>query len=297
LKEIEMKKAKAILIITGVLIFLFSYGNMSGNIDHSVGFDSNQTNSKSIQTTTKSAQTVSKTNQTKAKSTQTVSKSKQTKTKSTQTGSKSAPVKSKPIQKSPKPELYNKIKDSLSVTIGIQSWARANLNVSTFRNGDIIPEARTNNEWVTAGETGKPAWCYYNNDPANGLRYGKLYNWYAVNDPRGLAPVGWVLSTDADWVKLTYSLGGQEAAGNKLKSTTGWIGGNNGNNESGFMGFPGGYRIENGIFQNAGSIGIWWSATEGKSLSAIDHYVSLSNSLSKSSSPKQRGESVRCLRN
>ena len=292
-----MGKAKTIITISGVFILLFSYGSMSGTIDHSGGSNSDQTNSKSIQTTTKSAQTASKTNQTKTKSTQTVSKSKQTKTKSAQTGSKSAPAKSKPIQKSPKSEPDKKIKDSLSVTIGAQTWALANLNVSTFRNGDTIPEAKTNKDWVTAGETGKPAWCYYNNDPANGLRYGKLYNWYAVNDPRELAPDGWILSSDADWAKLTYYLGGQEVAGNKMKSTSGWIDGNNGTNETGFIGLPGGYRVENGIFKNFGSIGTWWSWTESKALSAIDHYLALSNSLGRSSSPKQRGESVRCLRN
>jgi Fibrobacter succinogenes major domain (Fib_succ_major). len=283
LKKIDMEKAKTIITITGVFILLFSYGNMSGNIDHSGGSNSDQTSSKSIQT--------------KTKSTQTGSKSVQTKTKSAQTGSKSTQTKSKSIQKSSKSEPDNKSKDIGTVRIGTQTWAVANLNVSTFRNGDSIPEARTNKEWVAAGESGKPAWCYYNNDPAIGLKYGKLYNWYAVNDPRELAPVGWTLSSDADYAKLISYLGGPAAAGSKMKSTSRWSDGNNGTNETGFTGFPGGYRVENGTFLNFGSIGIWWSSTESNARSGVDHYLAQSNSLVGSSSPKQRGESVRCLRN
>ena len=269
--------------MTGVFVLLFSYGNISGNIDHPGISNSDQVSSKSAQT--------------KTKSTQTGTKSAQTKTKSKQAGSKSAQTKSKTIQNSSKPETENKTKDFGSVKIGTDVWAIANLNVSTFRNGDSIPEARTNKEWTTAGESGKPAWCYYNNDPANGPKYGKLYNWYSVNDPRGLAPAGWSLPGDADWTKLMYYLGGPDASGRKMKNTTGWIDGNIGTNESGFTGLSGGYRIENGTFLNLGSIGTWWSSTESKSSSAIDFYLSLSGSLGRSGSPRQRGESIRCLRN
>jgi uncharacterized protein (TIGR02145 family) len=277
-----MKKDKVTVTIAGVFMLIFSYGYMSDNIGNSVGSNSDQTNPKSVQTKT---------------TTQTGSKAVQQKAKSTQTGSKSTQTKSKSVSKSSKPVADNKKKDSGTVRIGTQTWALANLNVSTFRNGDSIPEARTNKEWVTAGESGKPAWCYYNNNPANGLKYGKLYNWYAVNDPRGLAPDGWTLSSDSDWATLAKYLGGQGLASKKMKSTSGWSDGNNGTNESGFEGLPGGYRVENGTFLNFGSIGTWWSSTESKSLSAIDHYLALSGSLGRSSSPRQRGESVRCLRN
>jgi uncharacterized protein (TIGR02145 family) len=181
------------------------------------------------------------------------------------------------------------------VEIGSHRWAIANLNVSTFRNGDSIPQAKSNKDWVAAGDAGKPAWCYYNNNPANGPKYGKLYNWYAVNDPRGLAPAGWVLTSDEDWSKLAAASGGQ-AAGENLKNGSGWSEGTNGSNKSGFIGLPGGYRVENGSFLNLGSIGIWWSSTESRSLSAVDHYLSNTASLGRSSSPKQRGESVRCIR-
>jgi uncharacterized protein (TIGR02145 family) len=76
------------------------------------------------------------------------------------------------------------------ITIGDQVWMAENLSVDTFRNGDPIPHAETDEQWVDASENGQPAWCYYDNDPANGKKYGKLYYWHAVNDPPGLAPEG-----------------------------------------------------------------------------------------------------------
>jgi len=74
-----------------------------------------------------------------------------------------------------------------TVVIGTQEWTTKNLNVNKYRNGDIIPEIKDPKKWakLTTG-----AWCYYKNDPKNAAIYGKLYNWYAVNDPRGLAPKG-----------------------------------------------------------------------------------------------------------
>ena len=277
-----MKNLKTIITACSALILLFSYGNMSGNSDSYSGSDSAQTTSKSSQTQTKTTQTTTKSTQTTKKSTQTTKKSAQTKPKSTQKSTVSEPVK--------------KPKDSGSVTIGTQTWAVANLSVTTFQNGDSIPEAKTNKEWVAAGEAGKPAWCYYNNDPKSGLKYGKLYNWFAVNDPRELAPAGWKLASDADWVQLVNSVGGQSLAGTRMKTTSGWSEGNNGTNESGFTGLPAGYRVENGTFVNLGSIGTWWSSTESKTFEAIDFYLALSGSLSRGSTPKQRGESVRCIR-
>ena len=139
-----------------------------------------------------------------------------------------------------------------TITIGTQVWMTKNLDVATFRNGDPIPQAKTNEEWEKAGENQQPAWCYYDNDPANGAKYGKLYNWYAVNDSRGLAPSGYHIPSDAEWTILTDFLGGEKVAGTKMKSTDFWADyeGNSGNgtNESGFSGLPGGYRYFNGTF-------------------------------------------------
>ena len=104
-----------------------------------------------------------------------------------------------------------------TVTIGNQTWTTKNLDVATFRNGDAIPQAKTNEEWSAAGENKQPAWCYYDNDVKNGPKYGKLYNWYAVNDARGLAPAGWHIPTDEEWTVLSTFLGGEDGAGIKMK--------------------------------------------------------------------------------
>ena len=152
--------------------------------------------------------------------------------------------------------------DQNSVAIGGQIWTNKNLDVTTYRNGDPIPQVTNNVTWANL-RTG--AWCYYNNDSANGAIYGKLYNWYAVNDPRGLAPQGWHVPTDAEWTTLSTNLGGNSVAGGKMKTTgtTRWASPNtNASNESGFSALPGGYRYGNGLlFRYFGVNGYWWSAT------------------------------------
>jgi uncharacterized protein (TIGR02145 family) len=111
----------------------------------------------------------------------------------------------------------NFIFQAQTVTIGTQVWTTKNLDVSTFRNGDVIPQASTDEAWEAAGENKQPAWCYYDNDTANASKYGKLYNWYAVNDPRGLAPAGYHIPSDAEWTVLTDFLGDEGIAGKKMK--------------------------------------------------------------------------------
>ena len=118
--------------------------------------------------------------------------------------------------------LFAQINYAQTVTIGKQVWMTKNLNVDKFRNGDSIPQAKTYEEWEAAGENKQPAWCYYDNDPANGAKYGKLYNFFAVNDSRGLAPTGYHIPSDEEWTKLTDYLGGSSAAGTKMKSASGW---------------------------------------------------------------------------
>ena len=180
------------------------------------------------------------------------------------------------------------------VKIGRQIWMAENLNVDHFSNGDSILEAKTNEEWKQAGEKHQPAWCYYDNDTANGKKYGKLYNWYAVNDPRGLAPKGWHVPTDHEWTKLTNHLDG---SGYKMKSTSGWYAGQNGNNSSGFSGLPGGRRYDFGTFYNIGENGTRWSSTEDQTTNARScdicwwlPYMSSNNS------SKRIGFSVRCIK-
>lgn len=150
--------------------------------------------------------------------------------------------------------------DFEEVRVGKQVWMAENLNVDKFRNGDPIPHAKTDEEWETARKEGKSAWCYYDNDPAKGEKYGKLYNFYAVNDKRKLAPAGWHLPSEEDWNELIDFLG--EKAGVKIKSTTGWKDNGNGTNESNYSGLPAGYRGEYGEFNSIGSKAKWWWSTE-----------------------------------
>ncbi len=183
-----------------------------------------------------------------------------------------------------------------SVTIGKQVWMTRNLDVSTFRNGDPIPEAKSDAEWEKAGQEGRPAWCYYDNNPANGAKYGKLYNWYAVRDPRGLAPKVWHIPSDKEWTVLTDYLGGKEKAGAKMKAKQGWAEDGNGTNSSGFSGLPGGHRAGNNIFSVIDNYGFWWSSTESNTYGAWPRSLYNSRSVGRDDCSKAYGLSVRCLR-
>ena len=147
-----------------------------------------------------------------------------------------------------------------SVKIGEQIWMTENLNVSKFRNGDIIHEAKTDEEWKKAGERGLPACCYYENNTVNGKKYGKLYNWYAVNDTRGLAPEGWKIPKVSDWDELQRF--SKENICKKIKSTSGWS--NKGNDQFGFKGLPGGSKDFFGFCSGLGESTDWWSSTENE---------------------------------
>jgi uncharacterized protein (TIGR02145 family) len=177
------------------------------------------------------------------------------------------------------------------ITIGNQEWMIQNLNVDKFRNGDAIQEAKTAEQWTKAGENGQPAWCYYDNDPANGKTYGKLYNWFAINDPRGLAPEGFHIPSDAEWTILEEYLG--QDAGKKMKSTSAW----NGTNSIGFSAIPGGSRTNYGIFYNIGYFGLWWSSSELDTYDAWFRFLNFSNSyLVRYDFNKTNGFSVRCIK-
>src|ERR1035437_9296268 len=184
-----------------------------------------------------------------------------------------------------------------SVTICSQIWMLNNLEVTTYRNGDPIPQVTDPAAW---GLLSTGAWCY-NNNTANGPVYGKLYNWYAVNDPRGLAPAGWHVPSDAEWTTLSTCLGGDLIAGGPMKEigTTHWTPPNTGaTNTSGFTGLPGGLRTNDGTFYGVGNFGFWWSSTENSNTSnAWTRFLACFNGpIARSNPPKQGGFSVRCLR-
>ena len=190
-----------------------------------------------------------------------------------------------------------------TIVIGTQNWMRENLDVLTYRNGDIIPQVTDAAEWASL-TTG--AWCFYNNSPMDAVGYGKLYNWYAVNDPRGLAPQGWHIPSIAEWKILSDTLGGDAVAGGKVKTPgalyvdSGGIWGppNVGaTNESGFTALPSGYRLQNGAFANRGTHTFWWGAEETQLGFGSGRSVRFAATELKIGSPyKNWGSPVRCIR-
>ena len=183
-----------------------------------------------------------------------------------------------------------------TVKLGNQTWTTKNLNVGKYRNGDPIPQVQDNTAWSNLS-TG--AWCYYANNSASGTTYGKLYNWYAVNDPRGLAPNGYHIPSDAEWTTLIDYLGGASSAGTKMKSTSGWLynnGSGNGSNTSGFAGLPGGFRDYNGV-SGTFAYGYWWSSSATNTNNAWSRGLNPNNAnVDGYYYNKRLGFSVRCLR-
>jgi len=182
-----------------------------------------------------------------------------------------------------------------TVKIGNQTWMAENLNVNTYRNGDTIPQVQDPKTWssLTTG-----AWCYYGGKTETGAKYGKLYNWYAINDPRGLAPEGWHIPTDSEWATLTTFLGGKIESSAKIKSMRGWSQGGNGSNESGFNALPGGTRSINEAFSFVGDYGYWWTSSSFDGYSAWNRFLAYNNNyIGRSTGWKQFGNSVRCIKN
>ena len=189
------------------------------------------------------------------------------------------------------------------VTICSQTWTKSNLNVSHYRNGDVIPQITDATQWLNS-TTG--AWCYYANTSSNGTIYGKLYNWYAVNDPRGLAPAGYHIPSNTEWDTLSNCLGGDSISASAMKETgnTHWTTSNtDATNSSGFTGLPGGALYQSdlgvaGIFQGIGSSAYFWSSTPFMT-SVSAWYRKLQNFngyFVKAYLYNQNGFSVRCIK-
>jgi uncharacterized protein (TIGR02145 family) len=185
------------------------------------------------------------------------------------------------------------------VTICNKTWTKSNLNVSRYRNGDNIPQVTNGSQWATL-TTG--AWCYYANTTPNGTIYGKLYNWYAVNDPRGLAPSGYHIPTEAEWTSLATCLGGEAIAGGKMKSTgtTLWQSPNTGaTNSSGFMGLPAGAHTNFAplYFEDINDGTSFWSSTQESTTDAWSRSLYYTEtSLINETYWKHFGLSVRCIK-
>lgn len=151
-----------------------------------------------------------------------------------------------------------------SVKIGKQTWMTENLGVSHYLNGDSIPQITSSSGWDTL-KTG--AWCWYDNDSVKYSKYGKLYNWYAVNDPRGFAPAGWHVPSRSEWGNLINYLGGNVEAARKMMTKGAWIYDSLGRitNSSGFSALPSGrrfdyYKILESGFKGIGRVGYWWTS-------------------------------------
>lgn len=192
-----------------------------------------------------------------------------------------------------------------TVTIGKQIWMVENLKVTRYQNGDTIPMI-TNDTWWNL-DTG--ALCNYDNDTSMGSKYGKLYNWYAVNDVRKIAPIGWHVPSEKEWTELENfvgaNLGISSSIAKALASKTEWALDNHGgvigndltkNNTYGFTALPSGYR-HNGTFMNIGNGGCWWSSDEYDLSNAWRRYLGYSyNNLGSYTFIKVDGFSVRCIK-
>jgi uncharacterized protein (TIGR02145 family) len=190
-----------------------------------------------------------------------------------------------------------------SVIINGQEWMQKNLNVMKYRNGDQIPFGVDAN-WSSADSVGAVMWNW---DVQNGYwggvaTFGRLYNWHAVTDERGLCPSGWHVPSDAEWTALTTFLGGSELAGGRMKSNTqGWVIPNAGaTNSSGFNALAGGYGQSGTIYQALGYYGYWWTSTDRPDFNAYSAwFISLNNNSkvsTRSYNDKEQAFSVRCIK-
>lgn len=167
---------------------------------------------------------------------------------------------------------------SIDINSMLQQWANENLAVSIFRNGDIIPEAKTDEEWEKAGVSEQPAWCYLNNDPNN----DKLYNWFAVNDPRRIAPQGWHIASDNEWLQLNTCLEKNPEAVNNTNFFSSMLG----------------YREYNGEFQKSRNGVIMWRVTEYNPSEAFTWHLTIDTKglLASFHDDKKAGFFIRCLK-
>lgn len=183
-----------------------------------------------------------------------------------------------------------------TIEIGNQWWMTENLKVTHFRNGEIIPIVTNDFLW---GDISNPAYCEYDNDINNVIPYGRLYNWYAVNDAQNIAPVGWHVPSDAEWQTLVDYLGGRLFAGGKMKETgtIHWLSPNTGaTNESGFSALPGGYRSGDGYYLSIGDYALFWSSTDDGGFAWNRMLYCTNSEVSRNSSSMRDGFSVRCVK-
>ena len=201
--------------------------------------------------------------------------------------------------------------DYSTVQIGGQCWFAENLRSENYENGDSILANLSDSEWINTSSGavavyGEGSTLCFNNSPDGDAcdeawslnEYGRLYNWYAVVDVRGLCPSGWHVPTDGEWTVLTDHLGGTSVAGAQMKTDYGWYEGGNGTNSSGFSGLPGGdryYDAGDGYFPNAGMHGRWWSSSPNGSFAYYRNIYSGWDACVRTHDLPRTGHSVRCI--
>ena len=177
--------------------------------------------------------------------------------------------------------------------IGDQIWMAENLKVTHYQNGEPIPNVIDSEDKLTTG-----VYCNYDLDPDNAVTYGRLYNWFAVNDSRNIAPKGWHVPNDGEWQTLIDYLGGSHVAGIKLKSANGWNSNGNGPDDYGFCAQPGGYRDCDGHCTCMGNSAAFWSSTEYHGIFAWYRLLDCTHAnVYRYCYSKQSGYSVRCVKN
>ena len=194
--------------------------------------------------------------------------------------------------------------DYATVLIGEQCWFAENLRSELYLNGDSIPSNLSDNEWDNAwyGAT-----AVHMESASNLAIYGRLYNWWAVHDVRGMCPSGWHVPSDVEWMTMEITLGMSEEEannvgwrgtdeGSQMKTNYAWSAGGDGTNSSGFSGLPGGYRDPDGNFLGLGSFAGWWSSSPGANTQAWFRYLNGSiESVNRGDFTPVFGFSVRCI--
>ena len=183
-----------------------------------------------------------------------------------------------------------------SIRINGKFWMVRNLNVEVFRNGDTIAHASSARAWDDAWRSRKPAWCFYESDPANGEKYGRLYNWYAVADSRAMCPAGWHVPSDKEWLALIDFIYAKDT-GTSKKITLLWAGGSDDNGGNGLAVTAGGFRMLNAEYRAKGKVGYWWGSTSIDEDGARHYLLNAEDGvLTRTNYHKGNGFSVRCVR-
>jgi uncharacterized protein (TIGR02145 family) len=182
-----------------------------------------------------------------------------------------------------------------SVQIGNQIWMANNLDVTHYQNGDPIVLLEPDEYWR---QTTEGAWCFYENDSLSHSKFGKLYNWYAINDPRGICPKGWRVPSKKDWMELINFAGGDSLAGGNLKNTELWQRlHENAEDAFSFGAIPAGYRLTSGEFMNQGIITVYWTSDKADQNNAWDIFIiSKSPIAGISQTGAEHGFSCRCIK-